>query len=477
MKNIKYIIAAVCIALFTACQDKGEWDVPATADGNSGYGNNSLTETNVMSIKSLISKYAAVALSDADMVEITEDIQIKGRVTANDVGGNYYKKITIQDEPADMKDSRAMTISIDEAGLWSYLPIGQEILVSLKGLYIGGYGKQPQIGTPYTSDKGKTSVGRMSKHLWQQHFKRLGTELREIQPVEFDKAAFDASYKSGDDTYAAMLVKFTNVTFKTADGKETLKSGPEAALKGYYQTWLDDDKKYGDNVIIFTSGDYAKFSSMVLPYDTENMKKIPCDLVGIASFYNTKGGVWQISIRKTDDITVPSKGGSTDEGGTDEGGTDEGGSDAAADLTKTVAEHVVTFTNDAATASGNTIIADFNEQGWSNEQDITSEKVTLSDGTTIEFDKGENKTTPKFYTATKGIRIYAKNSIIIKASKPIAKAVLTCDTYKTNGNFCTGNDMMFARQDGNTLTICNDFTQASGGTQLRLQTIELTYAE
>ena len=287
MKNIKYFFAAACVVLLAACQDKGEWDVPATEP--TIYGNNNITEDNIISIKDLLTQYSAV-ISNDKMEEITTDTKVKGRVTCNDVGGNFYKKITIQDEPTVADDARALTISIDEGGIWGYLAIGQEIIVDLKGLFIGGYGSQAQIGTPYTKDGANTSVGRMSKHLWQQHFKIVGS-VKEIEPIDF------ATAKTNKDKYGAYLVKFTDVTFKEADGKATFKSGAEAALSGYF---IQETNEF-PGVQFFTSGNYAKFSSMILPYNTETQKAKKCTIVGIASRYRD---TWQISIRKTSDITV-----------------------------------------------------------------------------------------------------------------------------------------------------------------------------
>ena len=92
----------------------------------------------------------------------------------------------------------------------------------------------------------------------------------------------------------------------------TFKSGTESALTGYFIQCLNefyvsgtDDKK--QTVQIFTSGDYAKFSSMILPYDETTGKAVPCDLIGIAGYYS---GLWQVSIIQTPPkgIVVPSTG-------------------------------------------------------------------------------------------------------------------------------------------------------------------------
>ena len=289
MKSIKYLIAAaLCTCVLTACMnDNDDWDKNRPNKYFPAYGNNDIIEKNVITIAEFINLYKDVISSDG-MTEIKQDIQIKGRVTGNDVEGNFYKKATFQDETA------AMTVAIDESGIWGYLPIGEEILVDLKGLWIGGYGKMPQLGVPYRSDKGAYSVSRMPRVLWEEHFKILGSINEDINKPE----VFTKEFQANPDANAAKLVIFKNVTFRSADGIQTLKDGPEAALKGYYQQYFNE---FDDNVVVFTSGKYARFSNWVLPYDTEKQKAKPCDVIGIATRYRD---TWQISIRQASDLRV-----------------------------------------------------------------------------------------------------------------------------------------------------------------------------
>jgi hypothetical protein len=153
---------------------------------------------------------------------------------------------------------------------------------------------------------------------------------------------------------------------------------------------------------------------------------------------------------------------------------DEGGEDTPpapeSNVTKSVEGSVLTLINTTATASTNKVTVDLNAQGWENAAEATP--ITLTDGTIISFEKGENSNTPKFYSGTKGVRIYAKNFIKITGStKTIAKVVLNCDgTY-------IGNDLLYGQADGLTMFIYNEYTGTSGGVQLRVQTIEITYAE
>lgn len=155
-------------------------------------------------------------------------------------------------------------------------------------------------------------------------------------------------------------------------------------------------------------------------------------------------------------------------------GSGGGGGDTPAPtgtMTKSVAGTVVTFTSSSVTGSDE-VTVDFNAQGWEDKSAPTT--VTLSNGTTIEFGGGENTSnSPVFYSATKGVRVYAKNTITVKGSKSIAKIVMNCDSY--NGTDYVGNEMLYAKEEGKTITICNDHTEAKGGVQVRVQTMVITF--
>jgi hypothetical protein len=157
--------------------------------------------------------------------------------------------------------------------------------------------------------------------------------------------------------------------------------------------------------------------------------------------------------------------------GSGSGGGDTPTPPSEGNMNKSVSGAVLTFTSASVTGSDE-VTVDFNAQGWEDKASAT--KVTLANGTTIEFAGGENTSnSPVFYSVSKGVRVYAKNTITVKGSKAIAKIVLNCDSY--NGTDYVGNDMAFANADGNTVTICNDNTEAKGGVQIRVQTMVITF--
>ena len=134
----------------------------------------------------------------------------------------------------------------------------------------------------------------------------------------------------------------------------------------------------------------------------------------------------------------------------------------------------VTLSNAAATTTGASVELDLNTLGLANQAAV--ETVKFSDGSTVTFDANGQENGPKFYTNTKGVRVYANNKLIFKGIKKIKQIVMTCDSY--NGTNYVGNATATIEFSGNTATYTNLFTEATGGgVQLRVKTIKIIYAE
>lgn len=281
MKKIHYIFIALACSLFTACMN-GDWDEPSY-DNGAPFGNNELTEDGLTTIAELKTQFKSV-IDGGSYAQITNDVKIKATVTGNDLGGNIYKQLFVEDATG------AICIAINQSGLNGFMAEGQEILISLKDLYIGGYGRMAQIGTPYNNN-GRMQIGRMAQYVWANHFKVVNpkAELITPQPVDFN------TVKGSIDANAGKLVVLKGVTFANANGKKRLVDGVQAGGNYYNQSISGMS-----NVVVRTSS-YADFAAMVMPYDTINKKPIPCDIVGIAGRFNND---WQILIRKTSDISL-----------------------------------------------------------------------------------------------------------------------------------------------------------------------------
>ena len=215
--KIRYSLIAIACAALVGCMDK-DWNDPNNSEA---YGNPSIKETNVITISELKNNYANVIASQTDPYkQVENNIQIKGRITGNDIQGNIYNSICLEDATG------GILINIAQGGLFGYLPVGQEIIVNLKDLFGGSYGQQAAIGTPFTNGKGQTSVSRMNRYLWNEHFNYAGSvDVSKVQPEVFDVSKIsDAEYLR---THSGRLMTIKGVKFKGADGKKVFATAAE----------------------------------------------------------------------------------------------------------------------------------------------------------------------------------------------------------------------------------------------------------
>lgn len=282
MKKIKYLAMSLACLAFTACMDSG-YDDPDFSDGKAPYGNNAIEETHVVSIAQLMSQYSSV-ISSSSFTQIKDDVKIKGIVTGNDIGGNLYNEVAIQDETG------ALLVCINASGLYGYLPVGQEVLIDLNGLYIGGYGQQAEVGGVYTNSKtGAESIGKANRYVWDQHYKLIGTA---------DKAKAESLCKSITDLKeldlskdGAKLVTLKNIKFKGADGKAVFAPS-DGSVTLTANCANRELQGISSNSVVVRTSSYAKFANDAMPTEA-------VDITGIFTRYRN---VWQILVRSSDDI-------------------------------------------------------------------------------------------------------------------------------------------------------------------------------
>lgn len=280
MKKILLLALPLISLALASCMDDG-YDTPTTSDR----GNSRIEETNVVTISQLKENYRTYIETDyrdgVAYTQINTDIKLKGIVTGNDVQGNLYNEIAVQDETG------AIIIGISEGGIFGYLPVGTEILVDLNGLYIGNYGKQAEVGALYTSNYNgspRTRVSRMSRLLWNQHYRILGHKTAP-DPVEFDVAQWD----SDPTAYGGLLTTIKSVRLNNVDSTTTWAT-PNAGA-GSKAIYLTGSSKVNNRCEVYTSN-YADFAAVRVPQGK-------VDITGIMKRYNN---YWEIIIRSIDDV-------------------------------------------------------------------------------------------------------------------------------------------------------------------------------
>ena len=293
MKKIKFIALAFLALTLGSCMGDSYADpdltdkVPAAP-----YGNNSLREKNVISIADLKTQFATV-IANSSYKLIEKDMMIKAVVTGNDVSGNIYNQVSVQDA------SGAIIIAINGSGLSGYLPVGQEILVNLKGLYIGSYKKLPQIGGVNTKiSDGTLSMGKIERAVWNEHFKILNpgeADASTVEPEEFDLTKLtDKAYMEAN---VCKLMTLKKVKFASANGTNVW--APKDTNTSLELIDAESGKKINSSNLVVRNSGYSKFANEVVPQGV-------FDITGIFTRF---GDTWQIVLRNTDDLKAAQTGG------------------------------------------------------------------------------------------------------------------------------------------------------------------------
>lgn len=298
MKKIKFIALAFLALTLGSCMGDGYADPDLTEKVPAApYGNNSLREKNVISIADLKTQFASVVNSSTDAYKLIEkDMMIKAVVTGNDVSGNIYNQVSVQDK------SGAIIIAINGSGLSGYLPVGQEILINLKGLYIGNYRKLPQIGGVNTKlSDGSLGIGKIERAIWNEHFKILNpgeADASTVVPEEFDLTKLtDAAYMEAN---VCKLMTLKKVKFASANGTNVWAPGDTNTSLELINA--ETGKKISSNLVVRNSG-YSKFANEVVPQGV-------LDITGILTrYYKKDKDTWQIVLRSTDDLKASETGG------------------------------------------------------------------------------------------------------------------------------------------------------------------------
>ena len=144
---------------------------------------------------------------------------------------------------------------------------------------------------------------------------------------------------------------------------------------------------------------------------------------------------------------------------------------------------------------GNTVVM---SNAYSNctEGSVDAGTITFGDAT-ITFEKNDGNNAPMYYwnkkESLRSVRMYAKNSMEMTATKNIAKVVINCAAPYSGTNY-NGNDQMTTTAgtisksadklsvtiDGinsKSFTLANEYTATTKGTQLRIVSMTITYAE
>lgn len=222
---------------------------------------------------------------------ITADEIISGIVVADDQSGNFYKTIDIQDETGGIQ------LKLDGYDLYTQYPVGRQIFVKVKGLYLGDYNKQIQLGGGIDATVSPARLGYLASALFDQY----------ITKGSLDNIVTPKVVKVADlnDTYQSMLIQLDNFEFATTDTSKTFADVSLTASAINYTI-----KSCTGESIALRNSSYADFAGYGLPNGNGS----------ILAIYTVYGSTKQLNIRDTSDVkfynTRCAGGGGTGGGGT-----------------------------------------------------------------------------------------------------------------------------------------------------------------
>ena len=270
MKTISKYISFVLLSfvLFTACDERNFDTPPIDAPLYEGKANTT--------IQQLKEKYLG-----QNLVEITDTLIIKGTIVANDISGNIYKQIQLQDETA------GICIAIDRNNIYGDFRVGQEIFIELKGLYYGLYGNYPQIGYKYSRNNDNVyTIGQVTWELFLEKTHLNGfPDTKKVIAKEF------SGIEKLSTTDVGQLVTIHNTYFENG-GKEPF-AVPNPA-NGNVQTESKLLKSTTSTMtLIARNSSAANFATHTMPQGVGS-------ITGILSIFNSN---MQITLRDSSDYT------------------------------------------------------------------------------------------------------------------------------------------------------------------------------
>lgn len=276
------LIGALCL---TSCMNE-DWQAPDFGD-NPPYGNNEIipSTSKKITIAELKEKYANVITSNGYKL-IEDDQQLHAVVNGNDQGGNLYKQISIQDETG------GIIVGINGTDLYAFMPVGQKIVINLKGLYVGGYGKMAQLGAEYNR-----SMGRMEQTIWEKSVRLVGNEFTYTDEEKTTTIQMSAKVDTIDfcapKDYNSMIGRIVKLSNVEISGEGTQILAPEDGSVRLTSNCANRNIKGTEaNNIVLRTSTYSDFASRPIPTGK-------VDIYGVCTYYN---GTWQILMRTNSDL-------------------------------------------------------------------------------------------------------------------------------------------------------------------------------
>lgn len=272
MKLTKYIpLLALGAIMATSCSEEPELPpmmLPqATIKAN----------TTILDLKQTYWQTDRNYVATIGTTEDGEHIVIKGRVQSSDASGNIYKSVIIADETA------ALTVAINQYDIYQTYQFGQEVLIDVTDMKIGGYNGLMQLGGEGTYN-GAPSMTFMEESTMADHAQQNGLanpELVEATVVTIPQLDSIKASTQGLIEWQSRLIKIEGLAFETP--------GTAFAAGSNANDYMLDSE---GNKVNLRCSSYANFANDLIPSGTGSV-------TAILSYYGTD---WQLLLNDVEGL-------------------------------------------------------------------------------------------------------------------------------------------------------------------------------
>ena len=177
-------------------------------------------------------------------VQITDELNFKGRVVANDQTGNFYKQLVVEDETGGIQ------IRLDAIGLFNEYPLGREVVMKCKDLYISDFQGLPQLSAAEGSGSNIQSIAIPEPLIPEFLFNSTTTEKVEPNVISINQVS---------SNLLNTLVRIENVQFTVGS---VFKPLADSENQFSFNHDLEDCNE--NEILVRTSG-FASFADEMTP--------------------------------------------------------------------------------------------------------------------------------------------------------------------------------------------------------------------
>ena len=235
-------LVVLTASLFTGCVKDDNYETPKLAK---------CVSTTLVKNREVSQIAASAVVQLHSNIETGVSDVIEAYVTSSDIGGNFFKTISMQ----TLDGSKAFSVPVDAYDLFVNYEPGRKILINMDGLYTDVKDGGMRIGGLYGNSSGGAEVGRLPISQFLKSVQGSCTYVSEDQLLPATPITISQAIAS--DAYLNRLIEFNNVEFSSS-AITTTYYDPNNDLGGATNHTLID---LDGGSIVFRTSSYANFAA------------------------------------------------------------------------------------------------------------------------------------------------------------------------------------------------------------------------